>query len=114
MSFVHGDDFVSSGSPEDLEWLRTVLNNKYCIKTTVIGEQGKLEKHVRVLNRLVRWHAGVGITVEADPRHVEVLLEETGAKDDKELSITGEKRSDDNNIGSETGVDSTTATKYRA
>ena len=97
MSFVHGVDFVSSGTPEDLEWLRTVLAKKYCLKTTVIGEQAKFEKHVRVLNRLVRWHSGIGVTVEADLRHVEILLEDTGAKHDKILTVTGEKENNTDN-----------------
>ena len=94
MSFVHGDDFVSSGTPEDLEWLRTVLAKKYCLKTTVIGEQTKFEKHVRELNRLVRWHSGIGVTVEADPRHVEILLKDTGAKHDKIFTVTVDRRND--------------------
>ena len=60
MSFVHGDDFVSSGTHEDLEWLRTVLTKKYCLKKTVIGKQAKFTKHVRVLNDL-----SVGIPASA-------------------------------------------------
>ena len=54
----HGDVFVSSGSPEDFKWFEKVLNSKYCIKTTIIGESDKLVKEVRVLNRLVRWQGG--------------------------------------------------------
>ena len=60
MSFIHGEDSVSSGTPEDLEWLRTVLTKKYCLKTTVIGKQAKFKKHVRVLNDL-----SVGIPASA-------------------------------------------------
>ena len=34
---VHGDDYTSVGSPEDLRWLRSVLEAKYELKTSVIG-----------------------------------------------------------------------------
>ena len=95
MSFVQGDDFVSSGIFEDLEWLNTVLTKKYCLKTTVIGEQAKCKKHVRVLNRLVRWHPGIGVTNEADPRHVDILLKDTGPKHDKIFMVIGEREKQD-------------------
>ena len=48
MVFLHGDDFVSSGSVEDLKLLEKVLSAKYSIKTTTIGEGEKLAKEVRV------------------------------------------------------------------
>ena len=38
MTFLYGDDFVSSGSLEDLKWREGVLKGKYSIKTTAIGE----------------------------------------------------------------------------
>lgn len=115
VALVHGDDFVSAGSPEDLEWLRTVLAKRYCIKTTIIGEQAKFNKHVRVLNRLLRWHCGVGITIEPDPRHVEILLEDTGAKNERALTVTGEKSSDRETKGENVDVlDPKEVTKFRA
>ena len=36
-TFVHGDDYVSAGSSEDLCWLRKRLEEKYAIKTEVFG-----------------------------------------------------------------------------
>ena len=45
--FLHGDDFVSSGSPEHLRWF-VAQSSKYCIKITMIGEDNKHEKQVRV------------------------------------------------------------------
>ena len=47
MVFLHGDDFVSSGSPENRRWF-DALSSKYCIKITMMGEDNKHEKQVRV------------------------------------------------------------------
>ena len=45
--FLHGDDFVSSGSPENLRWF-DAFSSKYSIKTTMIGQDNRHEKQVRV------------------------------------------------------------------
>ena len=113
MVFLHGDDFVSSGSPENLKWFKSVLSSKYCIKTTVIGEDSKFEKQVRVLNRLVRWWPGEGVTIEADPRHVEILIESVEVQNEKTLKITGEK--DAGNVeDSGEGLEASKASKFRS
>ena len=38
-TFVHGDDFVTSGSEDNLAWMQESLENIYKIKTQVLGEQ---------------------------------------------------------------------------
>ena len=91
MVFSHGDDFVSSGSVEDLKLLEKVLSAKYSIKTTTIGEGEKLAKEVRILNRIVRWRPGEGVTIEADPGHLEILVDSTGVKDERPLTTNGSK-----------------------
>ncbi len=37
---VHGDDYTSVGSPASLVWLRSVLERKYELNTSVIGHGG--------------------------------------------------------------------------
>ena len=32
-TYVHGDDYVSSGQPQQLKWMRTQLESKYIVKT---------------------------------------------------------------------------------
>ena len=76
VTLVHGDDFVSAGTECDLQWLDQALKRKYAIKTTVIGEATHLKKELRVLNRILRWHVGKGVTLEADPRHAQILVKE--------------------------------------
>ena len=36
-TFVHGDDYVSTGQPENLKWLRAQLEHKYQVKTQVLA-----------------------------------------------------------------------------
>ena len=90
--------------------MNEMLQAQYSIKTTIIGEAAHLKKELRVLNRIVRWHPGQGVTYEADPRHAEILArdlkgnlgkvittpyckpaaEET--EEEKQLDIDGRKR----------------------
>ena len=71
---VHGDDFTSSGSEEDLHWLKGVLSAKHDIKCTVLGPGTDQAQEVKVLGRTLRW-TDVEIEYEADPRHQAVVLE---------------------------------------
>ena len=48
------DDFVSSGIREHLQWLRSKLEQRFEIKTTVIGHRQGEAKEGRVLNRKLR------------------------------------------------------------
>ena len=52
---VHGDDYVTVGSEENVRWLRDELEKVYEIKTSMVGRRQGLKKEVRVLNRIVRW-----------------------------------------------------------
>ena len=61
---VHGDDFTSSGSEEDLVWLRDALKTKYEIKSTILGPEGHHAQEVKVLGRSLRW-TEAGIEYEA-------------------------------------------------
>ena len=36
-TMVHGDDYVSTGMPKDLKWMKTQLETKYQVKTQVLG-----------------------------------------------------------------------------
>ena len=54
MTSLRGGDFVSWGSLGNQNFLEGVLKGKYSIKTTAIGEDEKLAKRLRILNRIVR------------------------------------------------------------
>ena len=82
---VHGDDFTSSGSEQDLEWLRSVLSTKYEIKCTILGPEAHNAQEVKILGRTLRW-TDAGIEYEADARHQAIVIEELGLGDCKAVS----------------------------
>ena len=51
---VHRDDFASSGTREHLQWLRSKLEQRYEIKTSVIGHRQGETKEGGVLNGELR------------------------------------------------------------
>ena len=79
-TLVHGDDFFSSGSPKDLMWMKQKLEERYEIKSKIIGEDPALGKELRMLHRKIVWHPGVGVSYEADEKHARTIIEETGAQ----------------------------------
>ena len=70
-SLVHGDDFVVSGEPVDLVWMRNELESKLEINTTILGDEPGMSMEVKILNRKLCWHDGVGISYEADRKHAD-------------------------------------------
>ena len=69
---LHGDDFATVGSVEDAEWLRKKLEERFELKTTVIGKEE--EREGRILNRVIRY-TDKGWEYEADQRHTEFLVQ---------------------------------------
>ena len=72
---VHGDDFISIGNKESLEWFKKALEREFEIKTTVIGWHEKAEKEMRVLNQIIRI-TNEGVEYEADQRHAELVVKQ--------------------------------------
>ena len=84
---VHGDDFVVSGEPVDLVWMRNELETKLEINTTILGDEPGMSKEVKILNRKLCWHDGVGISCEADRKHAEAIIRVTGTSNLTSLEI---------------------------
>ena len=76
--FYHGDDFVSEGDDDALEWFKTELSKRLMVKVRgVLGwDDGDL-REITLLNRIVRLNkTETGIPClewEADARHVEIV-----------------------------------------
>ena len=68
---VHGDDFTVVGGYDKLQWLIEALKKAWTIEVRGILA---LIHSISVLNRLVTW-TNHGIEMEADPRHVDLVLE---------------------------------------
>ena len=88
MTLVHGDDYASVGDAEQLQWLKKELEKRFDIKTTIVGHDDGDEGEGKILNRVVRATAG-GWEYEADLRHAELLVEQMGLGDAKEISTPG-------------------------
>ena len=89
-AYVHGDDFVVTGMPAELHWMREKIEEKYELKVEVLGPDEGQQKEVRVLNRILRW-TDKGVEYEADPRHVEIILKQLNIGDCKAVVTPGTK-----------------------
>ena len=71
---VHGDDFTVSGCDADLHWLAELFQSKYKTKVRgILGPEDHDMKAITILNRILEWGHG-RITLEADPRHDDIIL----------------------------------------
>ena len=95
---VHGDDFVAVGPEQHLEETKKTLENKYKLKTQVLGCGEGEEKEIRILNKVVRIGQD-GIELEADLRHAEFVVRELGLEGAKESAVPGSKDAHGRNGG---------------
>ena len=103
-AYVHGDNFVVGGSRAQTAWFAAELN-----KTMMVNVEGTLGpdssqgdvQHMICLNRIFTWvHATADsptkILIEADPRHVDLILKDLGLNKPgtKSVSTPGVKAKD--------------------
>ena len=88
VTVVHGDDFTSSGTEEDLLWLRDKLSEQFETKTNFVGHKEGMPEEGKVLNRILRATAA-GFELEADPRHAEMVIEKLGLQAAKGVVTPG-------------------------
>ena len=73
---VHGDDFTTAGTFDDIKWLHGELSKKWkCIERGILGPPGTPNtiQDIRVLNRIITWKED-GIWWEPDARHAELVV----------------------------------------
>ena len=87
--------FVASAEPVDLVGMQNELESKLEINTTILGDGPGMSKEVKILNRKLCWHDGVGISFEAGRKHAEAIIRETGASNVTSLKIPISKESED-------------------
>ena len=87
---IHGDDVTSLGFEDNLQWLRERLSDRYELKFGgMLGPDLDTDvQDVSLLNRLIHFGANE-TTVEADPRHVQILKSELGLGDAKTVTTPG-------------------------
>ena len=107
---VHGDDFVVEGRQSDLEWVRNVLAAKYILKVRdILGPEQGDQKSIVVLGR--DWRADE-LWWEADPRHVERILQVCGVVSGNPSVVAGVKLQEEN--GDEEELAGEDLTRYRS
>ena len=83
---IHGDDFTVLGSHVNLMWFRKMIKSRFEAKFRgMLGPSNKDDSEVTILNRTVTWGKD-GITYKADPRHVEIIIEDLGLKHAKSVT----------------------------
>ena len=90
-TFVHGDDYVSTAMPKQLQWLKEQLERKYQIKTQWLGPGAEYLHEVRIFNRVVGWDNTKGITLEVDPRHAVIIINQLKLNEAKSVCTLGTK-----------------------
>ena len=89
-TLVHGDDFVSRMRRQDVTWLRKKMEQRFEIKTKVVGSGPGEAREERVLNRVVRVDSE-GWEYEPDQRHAELIIQGLGLKNAKPVQTPVEE-----------------------
>ena len=109
---------MSSAEPDNLEWLKSELEQEYEIKSQQIG-WGKAAdgsdklKEGQVLNRVVR-DTESGWEYEADLRHFELIREQIGLDAANGLTTPGVDAKEDDEEAEAEALAPTEATLFRA
>ena len=86
---VHGDDFTSSGTENELRWLVQEFEKKYITKVRgIVGPDSHDLRSMTILNRILEWKSD-RITFEADPRHVDMIIKGMGLVNGKGSDVVG-------------------------
>jgi hypothetical protein len=111
-TLVHGDDYVSAGSDESMDWLETELAKAYEIQTQKLGGSKGHKVEGKVLNRILR-HTASGWEIEADPRHAELVIEQLGLDNDGGVATPGVSGAEEEDTDTDTPLVGDDITKYR-
>eukprot|EP00973_Karenia_brevis_P012895 1749607-Karenia_brevis.AAC.1 len=108
---THGDDFTSTGNDEQLAWLKTKMEEKFEIKTKLLGPDVNDSAEITILNRVLSWEEW-GISYEADPRHAEIIVEHLELRSAKPVISPGSKELNDEK--DDAALDKDKSSLYRA
>ena len=71
--------------------MRAQLEGRYIEKTQALGVGPENQRQTKILNRMVTWSDKEGFGYEADPRYVDILLEQLKMEDAKPAITPGTK-----------------------
>ena len=117
-TLVHGDDYASVGTVENLRWLQETLEGAFDMKTVIAGHsrgQG-IVTEAKILNRIIRATPD-GWEYECDQRHAEIMIETLGLQGSKPLGTPAaeenNKRTDEEEAAGQESLDPESATLFR-
>ena len=113
---MHGDDITVKGSRAQVEKFMGEFAKVYETKTQIMGGDADLPDSVKILNRTLTW-TKEGILMEADPRHVEEVIEGLGLESAKAaVTPCAASRGDEKGVEKGDGhrLEGEEATTYRA
>ena len=112
---VHGDDFVSTAGPEELKWMNKKLEERFEIKTTMVGRNAAdgEQPEAHILNRVIRVTEN-GREYEADERHADLIVREAGAEKMSGLSHSGGDKKGIEEEEKSSELQGAAATRFRA
>ena len=87
-TYIHGDDFVIVGKPQELKWMQGRLERKYELTVEALWPDKGQQREVQVLNGAIRWRQGC-IEYEADPRHAQLALQQFNINDCNAVATPG-------------------------
>ena len=92
---VHGDDFTSLATDENLKWFSSELSKVLKISDRgILGPEPHHVREIRLLNRILAWYDD-GIRYEADQRHAEILIDALKLSDSKGVETPGRLTKDE-------------------
>ena len=109
---VHGDDFTIAGPQANLKKFADFLSTKYLVKIRgTLGSGPTDDDEITLLNRVIKW-GPQGISLEADPRHTELVIKDLGL----DMNTNGSTIPGAKSPGQEddTVLDKVMTTKYRS
>ena len=113
---VHGDDFTILSSESEGNLLFEQLTSHWTLKNR--GMLGVTCNEIDVLNRIIAIRPDGGFDIEADPRHVALMLRSLGLEgESKSLSAPAERESDDDlekKLGPQVPLGSEETTQFRS
>ena len=89
--FLHGDDFASVGNRASLQWFRKSMEQRFEIRTSVVGTGFGEAQEARVLNKVARITTK-GWEYEPDQRRAETIVEQLGLKEAKAVETPRRRR----------------------
>ena len=117
---VHGGDFLALGDAQHLEKLSQVLKDAYELKCLgIVGDEDGDRTEAYFLNRLIRVEKKNGkgsIMIEADRRHVDLLIQAFGLEKANGVESPDVKKSADQQMLESRSplLDKSEASKYRS